>query len=809
MAAEGTNRRKRKAGGRDGGGGSGGGRSGKTGTRGRGGWQRIARWLVVFFFLGSASVLAIAVVLAYYGRDLPTVDSLRKYEPPQTTRVVDRKGRLIGEAFEQRRTVVAMSAVPRVLVLSVLAAEDADFYRHRGLDYTGIVRALLRDLWSGKAVQGASTITQQLVKNMLLTPERSLARKIKELILARRLETTLDKDQILYLYLNHIYFGHGRYGVQEASRFYFEKDVSRLTLAEASLIAGLPQAPERLSPLKHPEAARARQAYVLGQLEAKRDLYWSDLPLDEIRAARSAGFRLAEPSERANVAPEVLVHAREVLAAVVGAEEAARGGYTIETSIDADLQLAARRALRGGLESIDERQNLRGPLAVPRRRKRPERVPALRPGKTYDAVVTSADDATGAIRLDVGGHRVTAALAALGRFNPKRLSASAFAPTGAQVRVAVDDVPANGSPARGRIQLGPQGAVVLVDPRTREVLALVGADEAGFGFDRALDALRQPGSTFKPIAYALALDSKRYTAASLVLDAPEVYDKWRPHNYEAWEHKGAVRLRQALAESINLVAVRVTKDLGPEAVAAFARTLGVTSELDPTLALSLGASAVRPVELVNAFATFAAGGRWAPPRIVTRIRRADGTSVALPAPPAPRQVISDATAYVLTSMLRSVVTDGTGKEAKKLGRPVAGKTGTSSEARDAWFVGYTPELVGGVWIGYDDQRPLGKRESGATTALPVWLAAMRAALDGKPVVDFAMPAGVEIARIDPASGLLAPEGVTTAIDEVFVRGTAPTQVALPPDVASGDSFLIEQFGGSAPAPAPKAPTAPN
>lgn len=816
MAEEGKNRRRKAKGasGGSGGGTSGGGKSkgkagAKSGGKRRGGWRTFARWIVVLFFLASAAVLAVAVLFSYYARELPTVDSLRHYEPPQTTRVLDRKGRLLGEAFSERRSVVPLKAVPRVLVLSVLAAEDADFYRHAGLDYLGIVRALVRDVLTGKAAQGASTITQQLVKNMLLTPERSVERKIKELILARRLETALSKDQILYLYLNHIYFGHGRYGVQEASRFYFGKDVSRLTLGEASLIAGLPQAPERLSPVKHPTAARARQQYVLGQLERKRDLYWNDLPLADIHAAREAGIQLVETPERPSVAPEVVTHAREVLVAAVGAEKAALGGYTIETSIDADLQVATRQALRAGLEAIDERQKLRGPLAVPRRHARPARVQTLRPGRTYDAVVTVSDAATGAIRLDVGGHRAVAPLAALVRFNPKHLPASAFAPAGAEVRIAIDDVPADGSPARGRLQLGPQGAVILLDPRTREVRALVGADEAVFGFDRALDALRQPGSTFKPIAYALALESKRYTPATLVLDAPEVYEQWRPHNYEAWEHKGPVRLRQALAESINLVAVRVTKDLTPEAVAAFARTLGITSEMDPTLALSLGASAVRPIELVNAFATFAAGGRWAPPRIVTRITQGGGAAIALPAQEPPRQVLSPAAAYVLTSMLQSVISDGTAKEARKLARPAAGKTGTSTQARDAWFVGYTPDLVAGVWVGYDDQRPLGKHESGAKSALPIWIAAMRMALEGKPAVGFAMPGGIETARIDPTSGLLAPEGLPKAIDEVFVAGTTPTQVALPPDVLSPDSFLMEQLGGSdppTPAPAPPSPS---
>ena len=417
-------------------------------------------------------------------------------------------------------------------------------------------------------------------------------------------------------------------------------------------------------------------------------------------------------------------------------------------------------------------------------------------GRTYDAVVRGADDKTATVMLDVGGHAAVAGMKTLKRFNPDGLSATKFALKGARVRASIDEVPQDG-PARANLELGPQGAVVVIDPRSRDVLALVGGAEATFGFNRALSAVRQPGSTFKPIAYALALKDGKYTPASMVLDAPEVYDKWKPNNYETWNYAGAVPLRQALAQSINLVAVRVTNDLTPARVVDFAKQLGITTELDPSLALALGASGVRPIELVNAYATFAAGGRWQPVRMIKGLKGGDGKPLPSAEAEPPRDVMSPAAAYLITSLLTSVVQDGTAKGARVLKRPAAGKTGTSNKARDAWFVGFTPEVVVGVWVGYDDHRPLGRRESGGRTALPIWIDVVRAIVKDQPVVSFPVPSGITRALIDPASGMLAYEGMENAVEEVFLTDTVPTEVATPPDVLDTDSFLLEQLGGIA------------
>lgn len=790
------------------------GRPAKPAPKRKSRWRWVRRLLALSVLLGLLGALGLVGLFAYYGRDLPDVASLREYQPPQTTRVLSRDGEIIGESFVERRTVVPMERIPRHLVLCVLAAEDADFYRHEGFDAMGIARAVLRGVLAGRPTQGASTITQQVVKLMLLSPERTLERKVRELILAYRLEQTLTKDEILHLYLNHINFGHGHYGVQEAARFYFDIDVEDLSLAQASLIAGIPQAPARLSPRTHRENAERRQAYVLRQLRDKHDEYWPDLPREDIEAAAETDVVLAPRPTQSELAPEVAAEVRRVLSEVLGPDAYERGGYVVHTTIDPALQRAARAALQEGLRAVDERHRYRGPL------RRPRRPPDLgdrsvHDGQVRDAEVLETDDEHARVVFDLGGgHRAEVDLRESARYNPDGLSASAFAPAGTRARVGILRTPDEG-PAEARLELGPQGAVVLLDPATRDILALVGGYE-GSGFDRALQAQRQPGSTFKPLVYALGVHERRYTPATVLVDAPAVYDRWNPQNYETWRHDGPIRLRPALARSINVVAVRAIEELGPENVASFARQLGVESELDPSLALSLGASEVRPIELANVYATFAAGGRWEPPRLVTRIEGPDG-DVALPRRQPPRDVLTPAEAYVVSSLLQSVVSEGTARRgARRLGRPAAGKTGTTNEARDAWFVGYTPNFVSAVWVGFDDRRPLGRRESGGRTALPIWVDVIRAAEGDAPPREFPRPSGIETATIDPETGLLAYEGQENGIEEIFLAGTAPTERARPPDLADTSTFLMEQFGQAGslstmePSPAqPEAPDAPS
>ena len=759
-------------------------------------------------FLSSLAGVGLAFALWYFGRDLPSAETLRNYQPPQTTRVVDREGALIAEIYTERRTVVPMSRIPRVLVLSVLAAEDADFYHHSGMDLPSLLRILFKAVVRGKATQGGSTITQQVVKNLLLSPERTLSRKARELILARKLEQELSKDEILFLYLNHINFGHGRYGVQEAAHYYFGKDVSELNLSEASLIAGIPQSPTYLSPRTHPEAARRRQMFVLSQLDSKRELYWEDLPRSEIEQAKLAEPKLAELSELAPRAPEVAQLAKQALLDAVGKEAADLGGYTVTTTLDLALEESARNALRTGLRELDARHHNVAPLEGAHLNDKqlrsltetsawdhPHRK-ALKLGGTYDAVVLGAQGKDHLV-LSLEGALAQASILDLGRFNPKQLEASQFAKPGIKVRVVVGALP-EGKPADVHLALGAEGAVIVIDPRSREVRAMVGAYEITQGFNRATQALRQPGSTFKPVTYALGIKSRKFTPATQVLDAPGAYDKYKPGNYETWSYEGAVRLRHGLAQSINSVAVRVMDELSPQAVVDFAKQLGITTPLEPSLALALGASEVRLSELTNAYATFAAGGRYAPLTLVKRIVDAKGKVVKLERPQPAQDVLTPAEAFITTSMMTSVVEEGTAVRAKSLGRPAAGKTGTSNQARDAWFVGFTTQLVAGVWVGYDDHRPLGPKESGAKSALPIWIEVMKEAHGKSPSEAFPMPSGVAMARIDPASGKLAFEGQPNAVEEYFLEGTVPTETALPPDVVDPSTFMMEQLGSVAP-----------
>ena len=403
--------------------------------------------------LVGAGLIAGALVAlggyAYFSRALPSVSTLRDYQPPQTTRVYDRNRKVIGEIFTERRTVIPMTDVPRNVVLSVLAAEDADFYEHEGLDYTGILRAVGRDILEGRAAQGGSTITQQVVKLMLLTPERTISRKVRELILARRLENELTKDEILHLYLNNVNFGQGRYGIQEAAQYYFGKNAKQLTLAEASLLAGIPQAPARLSPRRNPEAARRRQRYVLAQLEAKREVYWPDLSRRAIQAARNTEVEPIPLPEGGGAAPEVLTIARRVLRDAAGEEALGAGGYEVYTAIDLDLQKKSRTALQQGLRALDERQGYRGTIRSKKRRapKPTAPVQSLRLGRTYFAKVTGSNDDDKIISLDVAGHPAVLRMRDVARHNPDQLPASRFARKGDVFPVSIVELGSDEDPA--------------------------------------------------------------------------------------------------------------------------------------------------------------------------------------------------------------------------------------------------------------------------------------------------------------------------------------------------------------------------
>jgi penicillin-binding protein 1A len=719
-----------------------------------------------------------------------------------------------------------------------------------------------------KLAQGASTITQQVVKNMVLSSERSITRKVKEAILARRLEQNLSKDEILFLYLNHIYFGHGRYGVEEASRFYFDKPVGKLTLGEAALLAGLPQSPARLSPVRHPDRAKARQIYVLNQMVENGMITRAAANAEIARPLHVVGKELDAPG------PYYTEEIRRTLVERYGEELIYEGGLRIDIGMDAEIQRAADKAIRQGLEEVEHRAGFRAPelsvsreiltalraTAVSAKPEEPEgqadedekgggdegggpkawdfsaataegvgkaatlakqvKIVPLAVGIEVVAPVLSVSD--GEAVLDLGSVEGSipfermkwARPYAPAKWTAAPKKASDVLSRGALVRVRVLEMPrAAATPAkaskakakpqlatRASLELAPipevQGALVVIDPETRQVVALSGGyDFSASSFNRATQAHRQPGSAFKPFVYAAALASGKFTTASILNDAPDVFrdpwtgKEWKPQNFEKDEFDGPMMLREALAKSKNTISVRLIEAIGPEAVIDLARRAGISSQLPENLTLALGTGEVSPLELANAYTTLAAMGKRADPILVSRVTDATG-KVLEEQHAVPEETIPPAIAYITTSLMRSVVETGTGMRASELNRPIAGKTGTASGNRDAWFSGFSPALVATAWVGYDDHSPLGHSETGGRAALPIWLDLMKAALQDQPLTDFVVPAGVEEVLIDPETGLRAAEGAPGRT-EVFVEGTAPEDYAQPPGQVDPRELFLE------------------
>jgi penicillin-binding protein 1A len=779
-------------------------------------WMTIAKWGAIAALAGLAIMAAtIALTFWIYGRDpnLPRIEKLADYKPKQVTTIVDRNDQRIGEIFTQRRTFVPYEKIPPIVVDAFIAAEDNNYWNHEGIDYFGMVRAFFTNLRAGKTKQGASTITQQVVKNFVLTPERTFKRKIQEIILARRLEKALTKHEIMTLYLNEIYFGGRRYGVQEASRFYFGKDVLHVNAGEAAVLASLPKEPETyyraLKREGNAQRVKDRQIYVLNQMvkigklsqaDAKK---WIDEPIKIVK----------DPFPFMKTAPEWVDLVRgELKNKGVDADTA---GAIVRTTLDPALQQNAQKALQAGLRAVDARHKIGrakknvGDKVDAEIAKLAKRLPSAGPKakEVYDAVVVGVHDADNELVVDLGKWQGAIALAAPDavRYNPaddkgvtKKPSERFKVGDIVEVQLAPakkktddddedEEIAVKHAKRRVVFAPGPEGAVVIIETKTRKVRALVGGYQSKVGgFNRALSAKRQPGSSFKAFVYAAAIDSGKYTPASRVNDAPEVFDLWKPKNFESGKFEGPVLLRHALKKSINTVAIRITHDITPAAVAGIANKLGIVSELPKEMSLALGSGEVTPLEMTNAVATIAAGGVVMAPRFVDAV---DGK--ATPQPQG-TQALRPEVAYVVTNMMQSVVTEGTATRANALKIPIAGKTGTSNEARDTWFVGFTPDYIVGVWVGYDDNRPMGGRETGGTTAVPIFVDVVKTM--GLPAKAFPKPAKVVERVIDRETGLIAPDDApkSTTLTEVFVEGTEPTEVAPKPgEVTEGSSVTGE------------------
>ena len=776
------------------------------------------RLLRVGVLVSVAATLAGAVAglmfYVHYSRDLPALYDVQNYHPPGVTRFFARDGRLIAEMTTERRIVVPLEQMPRALLEAFLATEDQRFFEHGGVDLRGVLRAALANWRAGRVVEGASTLTQQLCKT-LVGNERSFGRKVREAILARRLESRLTKLEILYLYLNQIYLGHGAYGVQAAAQLYFDKDVGELSLAESAMIAGLPPKPSTLNPVIDLAGSKARQRYVLDRMVAEGFI----TPQQADQAAAERLVILAEaPDVFGEMAPHFSEHVRRTLQAEYGGEALNREAFDVWLTVDLELQRGAEAALQAGLLSVAERQGYVGPVA----HLEPKAALAFREGATktygtparldeqrdYLALVGSvqrdaARIAVGAAEFDLplaGGMGWAAPYDEVAPENNRRVrDATAVLQPGDVILVR--------GRAGGAVRLSQepkvQGALVSVSPRSGEVLAMVG----GFDFDqseynRAFQGCRQPGSVFKPLVYSRALDME-YTLATPLSDTPvSVFDAahqllWKPKNFEG-EFQGDVILFKALTRSMNIPAIKTLDYVGADNAVSWARHLGITTPMYPDRTLVLGSSCVYPWDLAQAFGVFALRGERVRPAFVSRVMSRGGevledrTAFSDPWAPSParvdallrawveprQRVMEPTTAYLMQTLLKGVVDQGTAMAARKLGKPAGGKTGTT-DAYDAWFVGFTESLVTGVWVGSDrNTRKLGGGETGGATALPIWLEYMTLALRGVSQADFTEhpPAGIAFARIDTQTGKLAAAG-RPSLNLPFKEGSVPVEAA--------------------------------
>ena len=711
--------------------------------------------------VGGLSLLAFFIQL---DRSLPSTQSLKSYHPPLVTRIYASDGSLQGEFFIERRYVVPLSDLPPHLIKAFLAAEDVRFYEHGGVDFLGVVRALFKNIQAGEIVQGGSTITQQVVKSLLLTPERTWIRKLKEGILAYRIDRSLSKDEILFLYLNQIYFGSGAYGVEAAARTYFDKHARDLTLAESTLLAGLPKAPSRFSPTHNMQAAQERQRYVL-----QRMLESGLATSGDVQKAQAEPIKLARPRqwtlrEMDHFTEEV----RRQLESRFGKDGLYKEGLTVYTTLDPRVQAIAQKALDQGLRELDKRhRRYRGLHAnVPRAewnntvKVLSERNGTLAANNIAGALVMSYDPKTRTCILHLGS--------AYGKLPPSGWEwakipsgrADRMFRVGDIIRVRLDKKEDENSWTTVLEQdPGMEGALMALLPDTGQVVCMVGGrDFQKSQFNRCTQAVRQPGSSFKPIIYAAALD-RGYNEASILIDSPFVRDDhslrgpWKPSNYDR-QFWGPITLRKALVHSRNVVTVKLLDDIGTSYAISYARRLGITSSLTPTLALALGASGVTLSELLTAYTPFVNLGERVEPYLIDKVYDRGG-DILEDHRPRREKVISPQTAYIMTDLLQGVIEEGTGRRAKQLGRPAAGKTGTTNELKDAWFVGYTPNLLAGVWIGYDDHNlSLGKGETGGRAACPIWVNFMEQTLKDEPVQAFRIPSGVVLAKMDPGSGYI-------------------------------------------------------
>ncbi len=746
-----------------------------------------------------------------WSSNMPYIGSMKDYRPPLITEVFSDSGELIGKFSVENRVVVELDQVAPCLINAFLAAEDSRFFEHQGVDITSIFRALVKNLSSGKTRQGGSTITQQVTRSLLLkNMKRTYRRKAREAILSLQLERSFSKEKILFLYLNQIYLGHGCYGVEAAAQSYFGKSAKDVSIAESAILAGLPQAPSRYSPFSNLNLAKGRQKYVLRRMV--EDEYISPTQYNEAMDAPIVLSRASEnPFEKAPCYSE---HVRRYLLEKYGQELLYRGGLKVYTAVDLQMQTAAVAALQKGLKELDKREGYRGVLehlevdGIPEFIEKAAAAAAETPpaiGDVVKAVVLTVDDEKKEVCLQIGNQNCRMPLSAMEwarEPNPRipYYSARLKKPSDALVSgdvVLVQVIREGTTPFAWEVALEqvPQveGAIFCMAPETGKVKAMVGGrDYAASEYNRAIQSRRQPGSAFKPIIYAAALDWGM-SPAEIIVDTAYVSDQnpeeevWKPKNYKD-KFFGPTLLRTALIQSRNVITVKLLKKIGVPYAMDYARKLGIESEMSPDLSLALGSSGSSLMEITRSYSVFASGGNLAKEVFIKRILDRSGQVIEENLSEL-KKVISEETAYVMTDLLTAVIQEGTGWRIKQLNRPAAGKTGTTNNLVDAWFVGYTPELVTGVWVGNDNQTVMGKGETGSRAASPIWLYFMRDALKDRKVVDFPVPEGVVFAKIDVKTGLLAGPHSEKTVFQAFVGGTQPQDYTPEPETPKSGQFL--------------------
>jgi len=692
----------------------------------------------VFLLCLAVAVGATAGVLFVYNSDLPQVNSLEDYHPSLITEVYSDDGQVIGSFALERRIVVAWDQIPQVVKDAIISVEDQNFYSHWGIDFLGIARASLKNLLAGRVVEGGSTLTQQLSKNLFLTPERSFRRKIQEAMLSIQIERYYTKQQILTMYCNQHFMGHGQYGFAAAAEFYFGKDLKDLNVEEAALLAALPRSPINYSPLLHPERAVLRRNYAIDRMVAEKKI-----TVAQGEEAKSHPIKLAEKQRPDELAPYFVEELRRYLEKKYGTSAVHEGGLKVYSTLNVDMQKAANAAIRAGTREYDKRHGWRGAdrnlitegvdsleaVELPDW-KLPIRTNDIVPGIVLD--LTKNDGAT----VKIGGYQAqltpqdiawTKAKTASDILKPGDVALfmiRSMNPSERKVDVTLEQKPKV------------QAAFVAIEPKSGEVKAMVGGyDFDDSKFNRATQAMRQTGSSFKPFVYAAAVDNGLRPDDTIV-DAPVSFGAYSPGNYDG-KYKGTIPIRQAFGESRNIPAVKILAKLGVQNLVPYVRRFGITSRIEPVLPIALGAADVTLIEMVSGYSTFPNDGVRVVPQTILRVLDYEGNVLEENLPEL-RDVIPAETARIMVDLMQEPIRQpgGTSTKAQELKRPAAGKTGTTNDFTDAWFIGYTPSLVAGAWVGFDEKVTLGDKETGGRAALPMWLDFMKEVYKDKPVEQF-------------------------------------------------------------------------